>query len=59
MQPGLETTIGFAETVKPILDSYDSGEECSLIHWMELCRLINESDLTDREEFLEPVASEV
>ncbi len=59
MHPGLDSNIGFSLPDKPILDSYDSGEECSLSHWMELCKLVDESDLSDCEEFLEPAASEV
>ncbi|HEV2325636.1 MAG TPA: hypothetical protein VGS10_16920 [Terracidiphilus sp.] len=59
MQPGLESTIGFIQTDKPILDSYDSGEEFSLYHWMELCKLVDESELSETEELLELTVSEV
>ena len=59
MQPGLELSFGFIQTDKPILDSYDSGEECSLSHWIELCKLVDESDLPEAERPLELTASEV
>jgi hypothetical protein len=29
---------------KPILDSYDSGEEFSFHHWLEVCKLVDETD---------------
>jgi hypothetical protein len=34
---------------KPNLTSYDSGQECSLAHWLEVCRLVELSEREDRE----------
>jgi hypothetical protein len=34
---------------KPCLNSYDSGQECSLAHWLEVCRLIEVVETEDRE----------
>jgi hypothetical protein len=34
---------------KPILSSYDSGQECSLTHWLEVCRLVELVEIEDRE----------
>ena len=36
---------------RPILDSYDSGEEFSFHHWIEVCKLVDEADepATDEE----------
>jgi hypothetical protein len=35
---------------KPILDSYDSGEECSFYHWLDVCRLVDDADLNSAED---------
>ncbi len=43
---------------KPILDSYDSGEEFSFSHWMEVCKLVDEADVPLEEEGL-PFAAEM
>ena len=59
MQPGLELPNAVPEHGKPILNSYDSAEECSLDHWMELCQLIDESDELEIEEVVELTVSEV
>jgi hypothetical protein len=59
MQPGLESHIGFAHHEKPILDSYDSAEECSLYHWMELCKLVDQDEDAELEEIVEEAVSEV
>jgi hypothetical protein len=37
---------------RPILDSYDSGEEFSYYHWVELCRLIEQDDSSSLDEDL-------
>jgi len=34
---------------KPHLTSYDSGQECSLAHWLEVCRLVELVEIEDRE----------
>ena len=34
---------------KPHLSSYDSGQECSLAHWLEVCRLVELAEREDRE----------
>ena len=34
---------------KPILNSHDSGEEFSLVHWMEVCRLVELVEIEDHE----------
>ena len=34
---------------KPNLSSYDSGQECSIAHWMEVCRLVELAERDDRE----------
>jgi hypothetical protein len=59
MQPDLESTIAIHPSEKPILNSYDSAEECSFYHWIELCRLVDESDVLEIEETEEAVVSEV
>lgn len=59
MQPGLESNIAILQPDRPILDSYDSAEECSLYHWMELCRLLDECDDLEIEEDVEITVSEV
>lgn len=53
----------------PILDSCDSGEEFSLYHWVEVCKLVDEEDMppanqgfpspAELEEDLERTWSEV
>lgn len=57
MQPGLEFNTAVPQSGKPILVSYDSAEECSFYHWMELCRLIDESDFPEIEEPVEETAA--
>jgi hypothetical protein len=32
---------------KPHVCSFDSGQECSLAHWLEVCRLV---ELAEKEE---------
>lgn len=59
MQPGLESSIVVPPTAKPILISYDSAEECSFNHWIELCKLVDESDSPDVEEPVEATVLEV
>jgi hypothetical protein len=54
---------------KPILDSYDSGEEFSFYHLLQICRSLDEPDFpvadqelsccTQSEEALEETISEV
>jgi len=34
---------------KPRLSSYDSCQECSLAHWLEVCRLVELAEREDRE----------
>ena len=34
---------------KPHLSSYDSGQEFSLTHWLEVCRLVELAERDDRE----------
>jgi len=34
---------------KPRLSSLDSGQECSVEHWLELCRLVELVEIEDRE----------
>lgn len=51
------------------LDSYDSGEEFSFLHWIEICKLVDEADVPleyeglpyneEIEEALEETISEV
>lgn len=59
MQPDLESTIAVHPSDKPILNSYDSAEEFSFYHWIELCKLVDESDGLEIEETVEAVVSEV
>lgn len=59
MRPSLEQNVPVSLPDKPILDSYDSAEECSFHHWIELCRLVDESDSQDVEEPVEAAVSEV
>jgi hypothetical protein len=59
MQPGLESIIGFEHPEKPILDSYDSAEECSFHHWIQLCKMVDQSEISEEEESLELTVSEV
>lgn len=37
---------------RPIFDSYDSGEEFSFYHWIEVCELVDECDEPATEEML-------
>lgn len=59
MQPVLEPAITFPQPDKPILDSYDSAEECSFHHWIELCKLVDDGDAQQIEESVELTTSEV
>jgi hypothetical protein len=59
MQASLELPRAVPPSEKPILDSYDSAEECSFYHWIELCKLVDESDGLEIEELVEVTASEV
>ncbi len=34
---------------KPNLTSYDSGQECSVEHWLEICRLVELVEIEDHE----------
>jgi hypothetical protein len=34
---------------KPNLTSYDSSHECSLAHWLEVCRIVELVEIEDRE----------
>lgn len=34
---------------KPHMCSFDSGYECSLAHWLEVCRLVELAEKQDRE----------
>jgi len=45
MQAILEKThAALPRSRRPILDSYDSGEEFSFYHWTEVCKLVNAGD---------------
>ena len=35
---------------RPMLESYDSGEEFSFFHWMEVCKLVDEADVPSKDE---------
>ena len=35
---------------RPMLDSYDSGEEFSFHHWVEVCKLADEGEVATDEE---------
>lgn len=35
---------------KPILDSYDSSEEFSFYHWVEVCTLVEQGDTSWKDE---------
>jgi hypothetical protein len=71
MQAVLEPTYTAAPRShrRPRLDSYDSGEEFSFYHWMEVCKLVDEADVPfehaglpytqEFEEALEETMSEV
>jgi hypothetical protein len=59
MQPVLESPIDVHPSGKPILNSYDSAEECSFYHWIELCKLVDENDGRELEERIEVTISEV
>lgn len=54
--PELIQTVSAAHSfthVRLVVESFDSGEECSLQHWLDTCRLVDEGDqeeqLTDTE----------
>jgi hypothetical protein len=46
--------------VRLVVESFDSGEECSFQHWLEVCQLVDEGDeeRTDTEVIaeMEPAA---
>jgi hypothetical protein len=50
MQSVLEPAHTLPRVHKPLLESYDSGEECSFFHWMEVCKLVDEADLPLKAE---------
>lgn len=29
------------------LESFDSGDECSLYHWLQVCQLVEDADMPD------------
>lgn len=31
--------------VRLMVESFDSGEECSLQHWLQVCQLVDEEDV--------------
>ena len=35
---------------RPILESLDSGEECSFYHWVEVCKLVDDADIPPADE---------
>ena len=43
--------------VRLVLESFDSGDECSFQHWIEVCQLVDEDDgfvaVTDTEVIAE------
>lgn len=46
--PGLMESVLIAPSgahVRLVLDSFDSGEECSLEHWLEVCQLVDDADM--------------
>lgn len=47
--PILETNPPAQAESKPSLTSHDSGQECSLEHWLEVCRLVEIAEREDRE----------
>lgn len=59
MQANLELILSVPGPEKPFVNSYDSGEECSIQHWMELCKLLDENDVPEFEVSLEHTVSEV
>lgn len=59
MQPSLDSSIAVASSVRPALNSYDSGDECSFYHWIELCKLVDDSENPEVEEPAEATMSEV
>jgi len=64
MQATLQTvpTAHPSTHVRLVLESFDSAEECSFHHWLEVCKLVDEGDVpaepTDAEMIaeLEPAA---
>lgn len=52
LMPIMPNTIPHSHT-RPMLVSFDSGEECSLTHWMEVCKLVDEADVPDPHEGME------
>jgi hypothetical protein len=38
---------------RPILESFDSGEECSFEHWQQVCVLVDQGDVLEIEETIE------
>lgn len=37
------------EQARPHLSTYDSGQECSLAHWLEVCRLVETAERDDSQ----------
>ncbi len=52
MQGVMESTRGAVPQRRPSLDSFDSSEECSLYHWIEVCRLVDEAGILTLDEEL-------
>jgi hypothetical protein len=50
VQSVLEPAHTLPHVHKPLLSSYDSAEECSFYHWMEVCKLVDDADLPLAEE---------
>lgn len=40
---------------RPSLDSFDSSEECSLYHWEDVCRLVDEACILSADAELDLV----
>jgi hypothetical protein len=47
MQATLQTvpTAHPSSHVRLVLESFDSAEECSFHHWIEVCKLVDEGDV--------------
>lgn len=43
-------------TGRPVLESFDCGEEFSLYHWIAVCRLVDTGDASSTEQLLEYAA---
>jgi hypothetical protein len=42
--------------VRLVLESFDSGEECSFQHWMDVCRLVDEGEISGERNDTEIIA---